>query len=109
MNEDGLTDAVQEAGAVELLLVRHGESEGNVAATEARLAGAEIIQVPARDPDVNLSGTGPGAGESTGNGTRPDRRRVPAGCCGVLPLCPRQTDSGYRRGDGRLARQGTHR
>lgn len=58
MNEDGLTDAVQEAGAVELLLIRHGESEGNVAATEARLAGAEIIQVPARDPDVNLSGTG---------------------------------------------------
>ncbi|MGJ3192741.1 histidine phosphatase family protein [Paenarthrobacter sp. FR1] len=58
MNEDGLTDAVQEAGAVELLLIRHGESEGNLAATEARLAGAEIIDVPARDPDVNLSGTG---------------------------------------------------
>ncbi|WP_347109863.1 histidine phosphatase family protein [Paenarthrobacter sp. S56] len=58
MNDDGLTDAVQEAGAVELLLVRHGESEGNVAATEARLAGAEIIDVPARDADVNLSVTG---------------------------------------------------
>lgn len=58
MNEDGLTDAVQEAGAVELILIRHGESEGNVAATEARLAGAEVIDVPARDADVNLSGTG---------------------------------------------------
>ncbi len=58
MNEDGLTNAVQEAGAVELLLIRHGESEGNVAATEARLAGAEVIDVPARDADVNLSGTG---------------------------------------------------
>lgn len=58
MNEDGLTDAVQEAGAVELLLIRHGESEGNVAATEARLAGAEVIDVPARDADVNLSSTG---------------------------------------------------
>ncbi|NQD90413.1 histidine phosphatase family protein [Paenarthrobacter sp. CM16] len=58
VNEDGLTEAVQEAGAVELLLIRHGESEGNVAATEARLAGAEVIQVPARDADVNLSGTG---------------------------------------------------
>ncbi len=58
MNEDGLTDAVQESGAVELLLIRHGESEGNVAATEAHLSGAEIIDVPARDPDVNLSGTG---------------------------------------------------
>lgn len=58
MNDDGLTQAVQEAGAVELLLIRHGESEGNVAATEARLAGAEVIDVPARDADVNLSGTG---------------------------------------------------
>ena len=58
MNDDGLTDAVQEAGAVELLLIRHGESEGNVAATEARLAGAEVIEVPARDADVNLSDLG---------------------------------------------------
>jgi broad specificity phosphatase PhoE len=58
VNDDGLTQAVQEAGAVELLLIRHGESEGNVAATEARLAGAEIIEVPARDADVNLSDTG---------------------------------------------------
>ena len=57
-DEDGLTQAVQEAGAVELLLIRHGESEGNVAATEAREAGAEVIEVPARDADVNLSGTG---------------------------------------------------
>lgn len=58
MKDDGLTEAVQEAGAVELLLIRHGESEGNVAATDARLAGAEVIAVPARDADVNLSGTG---------------------------------------------------
>jgi broad specificity phosphatase PhoE len=43
---------------VELLLIRHGESEGNVAATDARMAGAEVIAVPARDADVNLSGTG---------------------------------------------------
>jgi broad specificity phosphatase PhoE len=58
VKEDGLTEAVQEAGAVELVLIRHGESEGNVAATDARLAGAEVIEVPARDADVNLSGTG---------------------------------------------------
>ncbi|WP_371416465.1 histidine phosphatase family protein [Pseudarthrobacter sp. NIBRBAC000502770] len=57
-DDDGLTQAVQEAGAVELLLIRHGESEGNVAATEAREAGVEVIEVPARDADVNLSGTG---------------------------------------------------
>ena len=58
MKDDGLTEAVQEAGAVELLLIRHGESEGTVAATDARMAGAEVIAVPARDADVNLSGTG---------------------------------------------------
>lgn len=43
---------------MELLLIRHGESEGNVAATAASLAGAEIIEVPARDADVDLSRTG---------------------------------------------------
>jgi broad specificity phosphatase PhoE len=42
----------------ELLLVRHGESEGNVAAAEARVAGAEVIDVPARDADVALSSLG---------------------------------------------------
>ena len=58
MKDDGLTEAVQEAGAVELLLIRHGESDGTVAATAARMAGAEVSAVPARDADVNLSGTG---------------------------------------------------
>lgn len=57
-NDDGLTEPVRRAGAVELLLIRHGESEGNVAATEAREAGEEVIDVPARDADVDLSGTG---------------------------------------------------
>jgi broad specificity phosphatase PhoE len=57
-DDGGMTAAAQRAGAVELLLVRHGESEGNVAATEAREAGVEVIQVPARDADVDLSGTG---------------------------------------------------
>jgi broad specificity phosphatase PhoE len=45
-------------GLTELLLVRHGESEGNVAATMARQAGAHVIEVPARDADVRLSATG---------------------------------------------------
>ena len=45
-------------GAVELLLVRHGESQGNVAATVARQQGAHVIDVPARDADVELSATG---------------------------------------------------
>ncbi|WP_448263487.1 histidine phosphatase family protein [Microbacterium aurum] len=42
----------------ELLLVRHGESVGNVAATAAELAGAEVIALGIRDADVPLSDTG---------------------------------------------------
>ncbi|WP_312677918.1 histidine phosphatase family protein [Microbacterium sp.] len=42
----------------ELLLVRHGESVGNVAATAAELAGAEVIALDVRDADVPLSETG---------------------------------------------------
>ena len=38
----------------ELLLIRHGESQGNVAAAVAHAAGAHQIDVPARDPDVDL-------------------------------------------------------
>lgn len=45
-------------GAVELVLVRHGESVGNVEATSAQLSGAEVIKVPARDVDVDLSPVG---------------------------------------------------
>jgi broad specificity phosphatase PhoE len=58
VENSGMTQAVREAGAVELILVRHGESEGNVAATQAGLAGADVIDVPARDADVGLSATG---------------------------------------------------
>nr|WP_300050978.1 histidine phosphatase family protein [uncultured Nocardioides sp.] len=42
----------------ELILVRHGQSEGNVAAEKAQRDGVEHIDVPARDPDVVLSETG---------------------------------------------------
>ncbi|BCW71319.1 hypothetical protein NicSoilB8_23630 [Arthrobacter sp. NicSoilB8] len=45
-------------GTVELVLVRHGESLGNVAATKARLSGAAVTDVPARDADVDLSPVG---------------------------------------------------
>lgn len=53
-----MTQAVREPGAVELILIRHGESQGNVAATDAQLAGVEVITVPARDADVTLSHAG---------------------------------------------------
>jgi broad specificity phosphatase PhoE len=45
-------------GVTSLLLVRHGESAANVAATEAEAAGAEIIDMPLRDADVPLTATG---------------------------------------------------
>ena len=45
-------------GAVELLLTRHGESMGNVAASAAEAAQAEVIDVASRDADVELSATG---------------------------------------------------
>ncbi len=41
-----------------LILVRHGESTGNVARERAEAAGAEVIDVAARDPDVPLSELG---------------------------------------------------
>jgi broad specificity phosphatase PhoE len=42
----------------ELLLVRHGESVGNVAATRAERTGAETVDVETRDADTPLSATG---------------------------------------------------
>jgi len=36
----------------EPVLVRHGESEGNVAASAAQAAGADVIVMEQRDPDV---------------------------------------------------------
>lgn len=44
--------------STQLILVRHGQSEGNVAAEAAQRDGLERIDVPARDPDVTLSETG---------------------------------------------------
>jgi broad specificity phosphatase PhoE len=41
-----------------LILVRHGQSEGNVAAEAAHRDDLERIDVPARDADVTLSATG---------------------------------------------------
>lgn len=42
----------------QIYLVRHGQSEGNVAAEAADRDALERIDVPARDPDVVLSQTG---------------------------------------------------
>ena len=45
-------------GPDQLVLVRHGESCGNLADAEAREKGAERLDLSARDADVELSDTG---------------------------------------------------
>ena len=45
-------------GLTELILIRHGESTANVAASRAEAAGADSIEVEHRDADVPLSDTG---------------------------------------------------
>lgn len=57
---------VAAVGVRELLLVRHGESEGNLAAAAANAERAEEIAVPARDPDVRLSDLGRLQAEAVG-------------------------------------------
>ena len=62
-----------------LWLVRHAESEGNVADDSANRERAERLDLPARDPDVRLSATGCEQADSLGrswralpDGDRPD-------------------------------------
>lgn len=55
----------------ELVLVRHGESEGNVAAAAAHAAGAEQIVLTQRDPDVPLSAVGVDQATALGSGLAP--------------------------------------
>lgn len=50
----------------ELILVRHGQSEGNIAAEAAARDKLDAIEVPARDPDVVLSATGRKQAEAVG-------------------------------------------
>jgi broad specificity phosphatase PhoE len=49
-----------------LWLLRHAESEGNLADTQARGAGADRLELTARDPDMPLSRTGRGQAEALG-------------------------------------------
>ncbi len=55
----------------ELVLVRHGESTGNEAAEAANLAGAEVIAIDRRDPDVPLSMVGQEQAGALGLGLAP--------------------------------------
>jgi broad specificity phosphatase PhoE len=42
----------------DLIVVRHGESVGNVAREDAEASGAELIPIDRRDPDIPLSDSG---------------------------------------------------
>lgn len=53
-----------------LLLIRHGESEGNVAASEAERAGSPVIALDIRDADVELSPVGREQAEALGTWLR---------------------------------------
>ena len=53
-------------GPSALWLVRHGESLGNVADTQAHRNGAGRLELDVRDPDVPLSDTGRGQAEALG-------------------------------------------
>lgn len=50
----------------QIILVRHGQSEGNIAAEQAAADQLERIEVPARDADVDLSGLGRQQAEAVG-------------------------------------------
>jgi broad specificity phosphatase PhoE len=54
----------------ELVVVRHGESMGNVAAAAAHEADAEVIEVGQRDADVELSDVGRDQARALGAGLR---------------------------------------
>ena len=57
--------------AAELIVIRHGESLGNAAAAEAYANDAEVIEVGARDADVELSATGVEQAQALGRGLKP--------------------------------------
>ena len=53
-----------------LWLLRHAESEGNLADTRAREAGEDRLELQARDADMPLSATGRGQAEALGRAWR---------------------------------------
>lgn len=57
-SRESLDSASDERGLAELVLVRHGESEGNLADRAALDAGQPYLDLDVRDADVELSETG---------------------------------------------------
>ena len=64
ISTESLQSASSERGLAELVLVRHGESQGNVADREALDAGKAYLDLDVRDADVELSETGRKQAES---------------------------------------------
>ena len=58
-------------GVAELVVIRHGESEGNAAAARAYAEDGEVIEVGTRDADVELSDLGREQAEALGRGLAP--------------------------------------
>lgn len=78
-------------GPVELLLVRHGESLGNVAAAQAVAAGADTIEVDRRDADVPLSALGEAQAAALGGWLREQGDPLPDAVWSSPYLRARQT------------------
>lgn len=75
----------------ELLLVRHGESIGNVAREEAESSGASSIAMPMRDADVPLSELGVQQARAVGRWLAEDPDRLPTAVWTSPYLRARQT------------------
>jgi broad specificity phosphatase PhoE len=75
----------------ELILVRHGESIGNVAREEAESSGALSIAMPMRDPDVPLSELGARQARAVGQWLAADPARRPGAVWSSPYLRARQT------------------
>ena len=89
----------------ELILVRHGESIGNVAREEAESSGALSIAMPMRDPDVPLSELGERQARAVGQWLAADPRPAARPRSGASPyLRARQTAQFAARRAGRPRR-----
>ena len=64
-------------GVLELALVRHGESVGNVAAAKAESAGLDVIELETRDADTPLSPLGQEQAAALGRWLRDQHHDAP--------------------------------
>ena len=75
----------------ELVLVRHGQSTGNVAREHALAQGSEVIEIDRRDPDVPLTSLGERQARALGSALRAASTRPPQAVISSPYLRARQT------------------